>query len=211
MTGSEKVTEAAALSQLALNGHTAEKEFVFASMTPLDFESKHAGSAIDYAQVSSDFLQVCTDFSRALSLDEGSYAVAFCSKILYEIGPLSRKVRVGQPDKYWKLKFPNADCIVSTYKTAQKYDYKFFSGDTMDKNRPMISLSLKYAGMLATDELQQINKYLLDERKVLAPLAGAVFSKDCAKEIARDRGISPEQVVNVINASCQGGGHQLYH
>jgi len=74
----------------------------------------------------------------------------------------------------------------------------------------MISLSLKYAGMLATEELQQIKKCLADDKKVLAPLAGAVFSKDCIKEIARDRGISHEETVNMINASCEGGGHQLY-
>lgn len=149
---------------------------------------------------------ICPDYGKTLDLETQSYAVSFTSKMLYDIGPQSRKVRRETGDRYWKVKLPGGDAVIATHRTQLNYEYQLI--ETSD-DKKCVMLSMKYAGMLATDELSLIVKALGEDKPVLAPLAGAVFSKDCIVEIAKDRSMAKIDVINMINSSCQGGGQHL--
>jgi len=160
-----------ALTEVRLTGHTREQEHTLTTMYPDDFSKQHAGSATDFSTMCSDFQKLCPDFGTRLDFNKKYYCVDYCGKVLYEIGPMSRRIKAGQADKYYDLILPNSKhALIATYKSGSQYEYK--------ASNDYISLSVKQASLLAMTVLD-ITEVLPDDKMVLTPLAGAIFSEEC--------------------------------
>jgi len=195
-------TAPSTLTEVRLTGHTKEQEYTLATITPEDFCKQHAGSATDFATMCNDFKALCPDFGRKLDYTQKYYSVDYCGKVLYEIGPMSRRVKAGQADKYYDIIMPDGEhAFIATYKSGSQYEYKATAN--------YISLSVKQASLLAMTVLDDIIEVLPEDKMVLTPLAGAIFSKECMHEIAAERGMRLKDVAKMINSSCQGGGQYL--
>ncbi|CAH0775302.1 unnamed protein product [Bemisia tabaci] len=140
-------------------------------------------------------------------------SIFFCGKVLYEIGPESRKVKTNMSDKTWVMHFPyNKDgklvirtAYISTFKNAAS-SYK---GEDLDTK---IVLTIKQASLLAVQVLGKICTKAAKEiepKILLTPLAGAVFSKDDIDKLSKDLKVDLHTVVRVVNKSCQSGAHYL--
>jgi hypothetical protein len=195
----------------SLIAHGIEKEYIISGITPKDFVDTHTGLDFDISLLRSTFKVHCTDYMENLARDVKSSAVEFCSKIIYEIGPNSRKVRRGTGDKVWKFIFTVKEgqlvekhtVFVATYKQENAQ----FNPD--DKPKSMI-LTLKQAGLIALETFSRLIKLAYaDGMKLMTPLAGACFSKEDLPALATDLGISEMDLLISINQSTQGGGQYL--
>lgn len=122
----------------SLFAHGIAKEFTITGITPQDFINTHTGLDFDIDDLRANFKKHCTDYQESLALDQKSYAVEFCSKIIYEIGPESRKVRKGTGDKIWKFIFPVKKQNTTEHHTVFVATYKqenaVYTLDNKDKS-----------------------------------------------------------------------------
>lgn len=194
--------------------HTQAKEYVIKGITPDDFFTKHSTADVDISQLQSAFKAICIDYMEPLKIDVPSKAVEFCSKIIFEIGPDSRKVKKADGDKVWKFKFAYRDedgkpyvacAFICTFK-ADNSEYK-----QTGEARKMI-LSVKQASLLALDTFCRLSDlaYTHDQTQLLlTPLAGAIFSKRDLPNLAAELKIGIPMLLRRINTSAQTGGHAL--
>jgi hypothetical protein len=56
-------------------------------------------------ELKRQFKKHCPDYMDPLQINKALKAVEFCSKVIYEVGPESRKVKKGTGDKVWKFVF----------------------------------------------------------------------------------------------------------
>lgn len=203
----------AGVTPASLLTHTVKRDYVILGVTPQEFIEKHGSAAFDFDAIRRHFSLICEDFETALSLDTPSRAVEFCSKMIYEVGPEARQVRKKDGDKTWRFMFvynkrdrlQTKVAFVSTYKTDEA-SYKVETEPTK------ITLSVKTASLLAIIILNRLNAISMNMTPsviLLSPLAGSVFSKDDIPTIADAIHAQPLKVVQIINASCQSGGHYL--
>lgn len=89
--------------------HTQARECIIKGVTPDDFFTKHAAAEINLDDMQATFKSMCEDYMEPLTMESPSKSVEFCSKIIFEIGPESRKVKKSDGDKVWKFKFPYVD------------------------------------------------------------------------------------------------------
>lgn len=201
--------------------HQSHEMFEMKGITLADFESKHSSAGFDMATIRRDFGTHCPDFNVEAFADGQKYkCIEFCSYILYQIGPESRRIQRAQGDKTWIFKFDNGpvdnakneyeesngvvkgvhQVTVSTWKVDNK-GYRYENSVSIQK------LSMKAAGLLAVDILRKI--IIAKSIEIFTPLAGACFSKQDIENIASIVGKSKEDCYIAINASAQSGGQHL--
>lgn len=83
-----------------------EREIVIMGVIPSDFMTEHAPATFDLSDFQIKFKKICRDYGKPLIWVTPFKALQFCSKVLYKIGPESRKVKKSTGDKTWVLKFP---------------------------------------------------------------------------------------------------------
>ncbi|KZC08163.1 hypothetical protein WN55_10034 [Dufourea novaeangliae] len=194
-----------------LMAHTVAKEYNVVGMTVKDFLDKHTDMEFNLTELRKMFKLHCHDYMENLVLDKASKAVEFCSKVIYEVGPESRKVKKGTGDKVWKFVFKkkvdNKEVshfvFIATYK-QENAEFK------PDNTQNTMILSLKQAALLGHDTFARLVEIGLNSHKILlTPLAGACFCKEDVGKLAVDLRLDIEIVINSINQSTQGGGHYL--
>lgn len=197
----------------ALVANMVEKEYVMCGITVQEFIDTHGAPDFNLTELQNDFTTICTDYKEPLTANAKSKAVEFCSKVIYEIGPASRKGDKKQ-DKLWKLRFPekSADGTSIVVRCAFIATYRFGTYKKDYENGVRICLTVKQAGLLAMNIFDKLAKYAIalpDPICLLTPLAGAVFSKDEIPKIADGLKLTTESTIIIINNSCQSGGQHL--
>lgn len=81
-------------------------------MTPEDFLAERGSQTFNFIAFQDMFKKICHDYKDNIATKVKSKAIEFCSKILFEVGPESRKVKRSTGDKVWKFRF--------CYKVADK-------------------------------------------------------------------------------------------
>ena len=176
-------------------------------MTPEELTKEFSGQAFDYADLQKNFKKHCKDYAENLQTGVASRAVEFAAKVIYKVGPESRKIKPGQLDRTWRFNFEYQTekhyVFVSTFKTST---YVPTDGD-LEK-----TISVKQASLLAMDTLQRLCTISANSNEyIFTPLAGAIFSRDDIEEIAKVLNTSAANAVIMINNSCQSGGQYLPH
>nr|QMP82246.1 nucleocapsid protein [Coleopteran phasma-related virus OKIAV236] len=203
--------EVAGASPNELLSHTVSRTYTITGMTPEDFIKKHGSVEFDLIELQRQFKTICHDYGDSIGLTTMSMAVDFCSKVIYEIGPDSRKGKKGE-DKIWKLRFPYkvennlkvATLFIATYRNSE-YKSNYEPGKRL-------CITVKQAGLLAMDTFNTISVLGLSCTPpvyLLTPLAGAVYSRVDIESIATTIDTTPAAVLITINSSCQSGGHYL--
>lgn len=192
----------------ALVTHAVAKEYTILGIKADEFMDKHTGMEFNLSELRNVFKLHYDDYMENLEKDIPSKAVDFCSKVIYEVGPGSRKVKKGTGDKVWKFIFKvgNIDhyVFIATYKQENS---EFEPSNAVNT---MIS-SLKQAALLVHETLARLVVFGFQANKVLTPLAGACFCKEDLAELAEELAISHSTLITRINQSTQGGGHYLSH
>lgn len=192
-----------------LMAHTVAQEYQIVGITAKEFLDKHTGMDFNLPELRRIFKTHCSDYMDDLQEDVRSQAVEFCSKVIYEVGPESRKVKKGTGDKVWKFIFKNGEInhyvFIATYKQE--------NAEFRPENTPnTMILSLKQAALIVHETLARLVQYGYMRGKVLmTPLAGACFCKEDLEQLATELQMDPAVMVVVINQSTQGGGHYLSH
>lgn len=193
-----------------LINHLLARQYTISGITASDFIKHHGGQAIDLPELQKQFKLHCPDYMEEIG-DAPSKALSFCSKIIYEIEPESRKVKKGTGDKTWMFVFVNKNINHAVYVSTSKED----SNDFKATHKPThMILTLKQAALLAHETFARVvtAALLIDGKQVLlTPLAGACFSRDDVPLLAGDLGESIPDVLNKINQSTQSGGQLLKH
>lgn len=195
----------------SLVAHGVAKEFMITGILPSDFIKIHTGLDFNIEELRNNFKIHCVDYMTDLVRDQRSYAVEFCSKIIYEIGPESRKVRKGTGDKVWKFIFPVKKDNIEEKHVVFIATYKQENASYEPDNQPMsMILTLKQAGLIALETFSRLVKFgFADNMKLMTPLAGACFSKDDLTEFSTVLGMPELDLLLAINQSTQGGGQYL--
>lgn len=191
-----------------LINHMLARHYVISGIIASDIVKFYGGQAIDLPELQKQFKLHCPDYMEEIG-DAPSKAIAFCAKIIYEVGPESRKVKRGSGDKTWKFIFVNKNInhavFVSTYKEE--------SNDCKALHKPThMIMTLKQAALIAHETFARVvTSALLDDGRqiLLTPLAGACFSRDDVSLLANDLGESIPDILNKINQSTQTGGQLL--
>lgn len=190
--------------------HTDKKTILVTGVTPEEFMRKHGGPEFSFQELIEKFKTICTDYGQDLHFQTKSRAVEFCSKMIYEIGPMTRQVTKSGGDEVYKFIF-----IYSATDIRAAFVCTFKSSDPIsDYNEGnKIVLTVKQAMLLAVKTLEQLNiigsQQIPNPVHLLTPLAGAVFSKEDIPAIARKLNKAPQIVANIINASSQSGGQYM--
>nr|QPL15330.1 hypothetical protein [Hymenopteran phasma-related virus OKIAV232] len=187
--------------------HTVAKEYQIVGVTAKEFLEKHTGMDFNLVELRKIFKTHCDDYMAELQEDVKSKAVEFCSKVIYEVGPESRKVKKGTGDKVWKFIFKVGE--VSHYVFIATYKQENAEFKPENTQNTMI-LSLKQAALLVHETLARLVVYGYRKNKILlTPLAGACFCKEDLDAFAEELGVNVPTLLIAINQSTQGGGHYL--
>lgn len=191
--------------------HGVSKEFQITGISPQDFITKHSGLDFDIISLMNEFKKHCDDYNTDLSLDKPSKAVEFCSKIIYEIGPESRKVKKGTGDKVWKFIFNIKKENVEEKHTVFVATYKQENAQYVPENKEKsMILTLKQAGLIALNTFSRLVAIGYTKgMKLMTPLAGACFAKDDLTNFAKEIAMDEVKLLVAINQSTQGGGQYL--
>lgn len=191
-----------------LINHLLARQYTITGITASDFVKQHGGQAIDLPELQKQFKLHCLDYMEEIG-DAPSRALSFCSKIIYEIGPDSRKVRKGSGDKTWKFVFINKNVNHAVFVSTYKEDANEFQ---VTHKPTHLTLTLKQAALIAHETFARVvtAAALADGKQILlTPLAGACFSRDDVPLIANELEESLTDVLNKINQSTQSGGQLL--
>ncbi|XP_076246518.1 uncharacterized protein LOC143186694 [Calliopsis andreniformis] len=169
-----------------LMAHTIAKEYTIIGVTAKEFFEKHTGMDFNMTELRNIFKKHCDDYMEELHNDVKSKAVEFCSKVIYEVGPESRKVKKGTGDKVWKFIFKVGSedhfVFIATYK-QENAEFK------PENTRNTMILSLKQAALLVHETLARLVRIecMLD-KVLLTPLAGACFCKEDLNQLSAELG-----------------------
>lgn len=193
-----------------LMNHLLARQYTITGITAADFIKHHGGQAIDLPELQKQFKLHCPDYMEEIG-NAASKALSFCSKIIYEIGPESRKVKKGTGDKTWKFVFVNHGVNHAVFVSTYKEDSNEFK---VVHNPTHMTLTLKQAALIAHETFARVVTAALiaDGKQILlTPLAGACFSRDDVPLLANELGESIPDILNKINQSTQSGGQLLKH
>lgn len=108
-------------------------------------------------------------------------ALEFCSKVIYLIGPESRK-GAKSTEKVWKIRFPYVDSdgkfVMKTLFISTFINFPYTKSFTTELS---MVVTVKQAGLLAMETFNQVCKYAYNQATpliLLTPLAGAIFSRE---------------------------------
>jgi len=191
-----------------IRDHLLQQTFRVMPLSPEDFVNKHSSSSFDLPDLFAKFKKVCPDFEEDfVNSKQGRYCIGFCSEVIFQIGPMNRRLRKADKDRSWCLvlgKEPNLTYVfIATFKQDQTKLTKM-------ENDGVLGLTIKQASLIAVEILCRLMKCLKDdgdfnEKLVLTPLAGAIFSRKDVPNIARALGWSVIDTLSIINRSCQSG------
>lgn len=225
----DNVHLAATQKPAQLLSHIIDKTYDMVLMTPDDFLNKHGGAEFDLDKLKVDFLTHVKDYNNVIQKDVGSYSINFCSRILYEIGPDSRKVKKATGDRTWALVFmyeaangkPISQSEITTrglrgeeiekhtvYVSTFKQDGANY---VYENTANTMSLTMKQAALLSHQTFERLVTYSFANSKgaLLTPLCGACFSRNDINKMAKELGMSRVNLVIALNQSTQSGGHYL--
>nr|QPL15356.1 nucleoprotein [Hymenopteran phasma-related virus OKIAV234] len=193
----------------ALMAHAVAKEYEVIGYSSRDFLDKHTGLEFDLGELKRAFKVHCPDYMEPIVADVKSKAIEFCSKVIYEVGPESRKVKKGTGDKVWKFIFKNPTgdsyVFIATYK-QENAEFR------PESTKNTMILSLKQAALIVHDTLARLVELgCMNDKTLLTPLAGACFCKEDLKELCAELKMERAMLITSINQSTQGGGHYLTH
>lgn len=155
MTSSSTVIEYSAQGSKpdALVSHMIEKTYEIAGVTPEDFVKKHAAEQFDYVQLQDEFRRHRKDYTEELKMGVPSKSVEFCAKIIFEVGPESRRIKKGSSDKVWKFVFSYGNEKHVVFVATYKQETSEFKQDVGGKH---MVISLKQAGLLAIETFSRL-------------------------------------------------------
>nr|WQM60715.1 MAG: putative N protein [Phasmaviridae sp.] len=196
-----------------LLSHTVEQIFDMQLMTPDDFTKAHTADDVNFDELCSNFREFIPDFGQNIIRGQGQMSIFFTAKILFEVGPESRKVKRGSGDKTWKFNIRNEQNVIT--KAVYVATFKSKNSYTKTANTQVLVLTIKLATLLASVTFGQLIKFAINEDKILmTPLAGAIFSRVDIKELHEKllqykSDLTIADVVITINTSCIPGGQYL--
>lgn len=100
----EEIVTAGVKPKELFNHMTAETVQIM-GMTANEFFTSYAGTEFNFPDLEKKFRAHCQDYNSELDLDTPMKRIQFSAKVLYTIGPESRRVRKGMPDKNWQFEF----------------------------------------------------------------------------------------------------------
>ncbi|UPT53728.1 MAG: nucleocapsid protein [Bactrocera latifrons orthophasmavirus] len=194
------------------------KDYVMKGITPEDLCNLYGGQTFHLNQAVAEFSKICTDVTGNPTWTQSYKSLDFASKILFEVGPESRRVKKETGDKKWKFRFVakgvgnklEGGCVfVATYKNS-----------TPPAIQPEVKgnklvLTLKQASLISLSILiPVIGLAYTKGHVILTPLSGAIFSKSDISEITKVmfNTVTPENTaftINALNTSCQSGGQYI--
>ncbi|XP_041450094.1 uncharacterized protein LOC111073184 isoform X2 [Drosophila obscura] len=168
-------------------------------------------SGLDFQRLSDTFSVICPDFRQGQS-SEKLQSLDFANKVLFELGPKMRHVKLSGEDQMWRLVFSGGTSVyVHTYTFLRPIN----SQPRLKDGK--LYLTLKQAGLLAASQLcallpaQHNPRYKI----LLTPLSRAVFEPQSIPKIAaalsahRRRVVDVGDVVRAVVSSCQTDGFHL--
>jgi hypothetical protein len=175
-----------------------------------------AGDEFNYPELWAQYIELdptARNFED-LSDETLTYYARFMVNVLFTYGPEARKLKASDPDKAWDLIMYNGilkNCIrIQTFKNTARPAYKPCYIRPTSTVGGFLLLTPKSSGLLAVDILCKMGNYVQNEnRTLLTPLGGSVFSKDSIPKIMAELGKTKVEVCNMINASAQSNGHLL--
>lgn len=191
--------------------HTVEREYIILGLEPSEFIKKHGAVEFSLPILQQQFKTICEDYMEALVGDIKSKAVEFCSLVIYEIGPESRKGSKTS-DKVWKVRFPYSVNGALKTKTLFIATYRTETFKSLYEKDEKMVVTVKQAGLLAMDTFDRLTDVaynMSDPVTLLTPLAGSIFSREDIPEMAKLIGTTPSVITKAINNSCQSGGQYL--
>lgn len=168
-------------------------------------------SANDFHKLKEDFSKICCDYNECFEEGKKSKALEFFAKIIYHVGPESRKYRMQKGKHVWKFHFPNENQLETKTAFVTNTEKEGIYYEPLN-NFDTIVLTLKQAGLLAVDKFCQLTDFSLTQsppKYLFTPLAGSVFTKHDIDDIAEELKITRQQVLKAVNCSCQDGGEYL--
>lgn len=199
---------------IEITNHMIAKTYIITGITPEDFTKEHGGLAIDLEQLKEEFKKHCDDYEQDLIGNVKSKALEFCSKVIYIIGPESRKVKKGTGDKTWKFVFTPANPTEQKH-TVFVSTYKQENADCKMVYKPHhMTLTLKQAALICHDTFDRMVRFAIakdGKQLLMTPLAGACFSRDDVPTLANALRLGTAETMSRINQSTQSGGQLLPH
>lgn len=184
-------------------------------VTPAEFRDIHTGVEFDLVKLRAKFKTICPDYMSELKMDTSSQAVEFCSKVLFEIGPLARRVKASDGDKAWEFSFKKSLSEEATLSTGRVYIATFkvannsFKQTESDK---VLILTFKQSALLCMDtfcKLVTLFASLDAATHLMTPLCWACFSKTDLLIMSKITGWTVAILLVKMNSSAQSGGHYL--
>ena len=163
--------------------------------------------AVDFERVWENFTTLCTD-TQPENAQAETYAMAFATKVIYEISNEARQIKPNGRDRSWNLiipaqgETPEAVINVATYKNvdaAHSYTYRF--------GGRRIFLSMGLANMVAVEILCRV--CMAFGYQILTPHGRAVYAMKDLPKIAEKIGVSVVETCCLINRSTLGTPYQL--
>lgn len=271
-----------------LSSHVLGETINVVNMAVDDFKAEHGGQVFDFAKLKEDFAKFCKDYNDTIFEDSSTKGIFFCAKMLFKVGPESRKVKKDQGDKIYKFVFSYTtpveqvkilhasylNCIerltaarkeldvldktkpdagkeldpqvvsrksavadsigqlvaymgdieksvpginVQGYVVEAVYDNWVVNVCTYKSNKyvqktdgKVMNLSVKQASLVAMEVMIKVSHVCaLKGEVLLKPLAGAIFDRDEIEVLASLYQKSLADMVGIVNASCQSGGHYM--
>lgn len=75
-----------------LLAHAAQETYEVQAFTAAEFEEMCGGIPFDFKDLEKKFSTICWDYGDVVKEDTKSYAIFYCTHMLYKIGPDTRKV-----------------------------------------------------------------------------------------------------------------------
>lgn len=105
ITRTGRIVKPTRLNDYVLN-HVVENSWLVSPIRTQEVEEVWAGQQFDFEKLKIGFKQMCRDFNNIpKSSNEKMYQFYFAMKMLFTVGPESKKVKKGNVDKTWKFSF----------------------------------------------------------------------------------------------------------
>lgn len=124
--GAEEIALVQAFQASELSTHVLAETFNVRNMSVEDFKNDHGGQVFDFPALKEKFANFCKDYyNQVIMHDSATKGIYFCAKMLFSVGPESRKVKKDQGDKIYKFIFSyttpkeDVETMFADYKKAK--------------------------------------------------------------------------------------------
>ncbi|KAF6207302.1 hypothetical protein GE061_018543 [Apolygus lucorum] len=202
----------------SLQMHTLAKRMTIFGITPKEAMEEYGGQGFDFKQLEVAFTEICTDYLSDYQLETAYKSLEFCCRMIYEVGPESRRVKKKTGHKVWEFVFcyknePGTSSAEAKATVQKKVLYvSTFKSDNatavVEQADDYLYINVKQAGMLAVRVFSRVAQLGVRQNPkvyLLTPLAAAVFTKDQISTLCAHVGWEIEDGIKYINNSCQSG------